>query len=281
MTTPDFLVVGHITKDITPQGYTIGGTATYAAATARRLGLRVAIVTSVAPDIDLSPLPADVQVHRLPSAVSTTFENIYTHTGRIQYLRAVALPLDCSSVPAAWRSTPITLLGPLAQEVDPGIVDCFPGALLGVTPQGWMRAWDAAGRVSYTPWTSAPRVLGRANALVISEEDVQRDEATIRDLARQAAILVVTRGPGGADLFEGGEPTRFPAYSAWEVDPTGAGDVFATAFLARLKETGQPRLAIPFANAAASFSIEGRGIEAAPTRSQVLQRMEQGKLILS
>lgn len=279
MTTPDFLVVGHITKDITPHGYTIGGTATYAAATASRLGAHVAIVTSVGPDIDLSPLPTGARVHALPSVVTTTFENIYTPNGRVQYIRAVAAPLDCAAVPAAWRDTPTVLLGPLAQEIAPAIVDCFPGSVLGSTPQGWMRAWDAEGRVSYTPWTSAARVLGRVNALILSEEDVQRDEQTIRALARQAAILVVTRGPRGADLFEGEVMTHFPAYVSREVDPTGAGDVFAAAFLLRLRETGQPHQAIPFAHAAASFSIEGPGIESVPTRAQVLRRMEQGEII--
>jgi sugar/nucleoside kinase (ribokinase family) len=53
------------------------------------------------------------------------------------------------------------------------------------------------------------------------------------------------------------------------VDPTGAGDVFATAFLIRLAETGDPGQAARFANVTASFSVEGWGMAAIPTRLQV------------
>ena len=42
----DYLVVGHITQDLTPDGPRLGGTATYSALTARALGLQVGVVTS-------------------------------------------------------------------------------------------------------------------------------------------------------------------------------------------------------------------------------------------
>ena len=68
---PDFLAIGHITRDLLPDGsWRLGGTVTYAALTAVRLGLRAAIVTSappdvlaaldtVLPDIPLSAIPTD------------------------------------------------------------------------------------------------------------------------------------------------------------------------------------------------------------------------------
>ena len=42
----DYLVLGHITCDVSTDGYRLGGTATYATLTARALGLRVGVVTS-------------------------------------------------------------------------------------------------------------------------------------------------------------------------------------------------------------------------------------------
>ncbi len=275
MTPPDFVVIGHVTKDITPTGYTIGGTATYAAATVRRLGLRTAIVTSAAADLDLSPLTG-IEVHRVPSETTTTFENIYHGWRRTQYLRAVAAPLDCDAIPDLWETSPIVLLGPLAQEVAPDIVDCFPHALVGITPQGWMRAWGEDGRVHPTPWTSAAQVMRRADVLVFSEEDVGGDEAVIEGFGRLARLMVVTRGPSGADVFQNGQVTHFPAFEGREVDPTGAGDVFAAAFLVRLRETGDPFQAATFANATSSFAIEGPGISTLPTREQVLARIAAG-----
>jgi sugar/nucleoside kinase (ribokinase family) len=58
-----------------------------------------------------------------------------------------------------------------------------------------------------------------------------------------------------------------------EVDPTGAGDVFATAFVIRLQETGDPLQAARFANITASFSVEHPGVTGVPTRAQVLAYM--------
>ncbi|MFN8475945.1 MAG: PfkB family carbohydrate kinase [Anaerolineae bacterium] len=273
MTQPDFLVVGHITKDIKPTGYTLGGTATYAAVTAHRLGVKAAIVTSAADDVDLSALDG-IAIYRAPSPYTSTFENIYADGHRTQYLRAVAAKLDCNDVPPDWRAASTVLLGPLTQEVDPNIVDCFRKSIIGVTPQGWMRAWDDEGRVSFTPWASAGKVLSRANALIYSIEDVHGDYAFIDMLGRLARIMIVTEGVQGANLYQGGTHTHFSAYKANEVDPTGAGDVFAAAFLIRLQETGDEAQAMLFAAATASFAVEAPGIAGLPTREQVMTRMQ-------
>ena len=45
-TRPDFLAIGHVTRDLLPGGaFTLGGTVTFAALTARHLGLASAVVT--------------------------------------------------------------------------------------------------------------------------------------------------------------------------------------------------------------------------------------------
>lgn len=50
----DYLVIGHVTQDLTPSGPVLGGTAAYAALTARAMGLRVGVVTACHPETDLS-----------------------------------------------------------------------------------------------------------------------------------------------------------------------------------------------------------------------------------
>src|SRR5688572_29339948 len=93
-----YLIVGHVAKDLTPDGHTLGGTASFAALTARALGYTPGIVTAAATDLPLTPL-AGLPVARLDSPFSTTFENIYTPAGRTQYLRAQALPLTAEAIP--------------------------------------------------------------------------------------------------------------------------------------------------------------------------------------
>src|SRR3990170_761136 len=130
MAAPDFLVVGHVVKDIAPGGWRLGGTAAYAALQAARLGLRTGVVTAASADVDLGSLAAEAQVHSVPSERSTTFENIYGPGGRTQYLRDRARPLAARDVPAEWRAAPIVLLGPVCGEVPPDLGSLFPGALV-------------------------------------------------------------------------------------------------------------------------------------------------------
>jgi hypothetical protein len=82
----DYLVLGHLTCDLTPDGPRLGGGAAYAALTARAMGLRAGIVTAWGREIPLSELEG-IPVVALEAGHSTTFENIYTPKGRVQILR--------------------------------------------------------------------------------------------------------------------------------------------------------------------------------------------------
>jgi 1D-myo-inositol 3-kinase len=274
---PDYLVIGHVTRDLMPDGsYRPGGTATYAGLAAHRLGLRVGVVTSAAP-LDAT-IEAGIAVEVRPAPQTTTFENLYPGGARRQFCRAVAARLTLDDVPVPWRHARIVHLGPVAQEVDPQLVFAFGGALIGVTPQGWLRRWGADGRVQRADWPQAREVLSRAGAVFVSADDLWGDRALLRDWVRWAPLLVLTVGKEGAIVYHSGRQRRFPAYVVSEVDPTGAGDVFAAAYLVRLSETGDPYEAAQYANCAASFVVEGVGATCIPTRDEVERRLRHGRL---
>jgi hypothetical protein len=264
----EYLVIGHITKDVSPLGASLGGTVAYAGLTAHALGLRIGAVTSADAALDLGPLAA-LDLARQPSDRTTTFENHYTPGGREQTLRALASPLGASSVPQEWTAPRIAHLGPVAGEVDPSLAEMFPNSLVGLTPQGWMRAWDETGRVHPAPWTTAAPVLALADAVVVSLEDLGNDDGAAEAMARACRILAVTDGPRGARIFADGQARQLPAPPVEEVDPTGAGDVFAAAFFARLAQTGDPWEAGRAANFLAAASVTRRGIAGAPTPDEV------------
>ncbi len=279
----DLLIVGNIVQDLVPNGFTVGGTATYMAITARNLGRQPGIVTRLAPDFVLPAALDGVTVHRINAAHTTTFHNIYHDGHRQQFLLAVAGPLEPNDIPHEWLATPIVHLGPLSRELDPRFAKLFPNALVGVTPQGWLRQWDddpsthlASGwRVRMRPWLEAPDILPHVDVLVLSEEDLNGDAALMDNYVQMARIAVMTRGRDGCIVFANGERRRVAGFPANEVDPTGAGDVFAAAFLIRLHETNDPFQAAQFANATASFCVEAPGITGIPTRAQVKARIAQ------
>jgi 1D-myo-inositol 3-kinase len=286
----NFLTIGPLTHDLVPNGFRFGGTVSFASVTAHRLGWQPGILTRVGSEglfegpaptepVDIiapegTPL-AGIPIHLLPSATSTTFTNIYRDGVRTQVLTAQAEPVTPADLPAAWADVPVVLLGPLAQDVPASWTAVFPRALMGVTPQGWMRRWDAAGHVSPTRWENAADFLHRADVAILSREDVGGDDAYIAELASQARLLVITDGWHGATFYMGGASQRIAPRPASEVDPTGAGDVFATSFLLRLAETGDPFIAARFANVAASMSVEATGLDSIPHREQVEAWLEQ------
>jgi hypothetical protein len=270
----DYLVIGHVTQDVTPQGFNLGGTASYSALTARAFGLRVGVVTACSPDLVLPELKG-ISVLAYPSEYSTTFENIQTPTGRIQRLHHLADTLDLSMVPETWRNTPIVHLGPVSREVDPNLARAFPNSLLAVTPQGWMRQWDKQGHVSYSDWPEANFVLENAAAAVISIEDVQRNEAVIEDMLSSIRVLVVTEGSFGSRLYWNGDMRHFSAPKVEEIDPTGAGDIFSTAFFIRYHFTHDPWESARFATQLASTSVLRGGLQGVPTSLEVQDRMTE------
>jgi len=268
----DYLVIGHITQDLTANGPILGGTASYSARTAQALGLRVGIVTACTPDLPLADL-AGIQVAAGFAENNTTFENIITSTGRIQYLHHRAPMLTIGHVPEAWRRTPIVHLGPVAQEVDPNLARAFTDSLVCLTPQGWLRAWNAEGRVSPSVWPEAAYVLSNAAVAILSVEDVQGNESEIDDMVSAIKTLVVTEGYNGARLYWNGDLRRFSAPRVEEIDPTGAGDIFATSFFCRLASTRDPWEAARFATLIASRSVTRRGLLGVPTAEEIQAAM--------
>lgn len=284
---PQFLTIGHVTRDLLPDGsFTIGGTVTFAALTAYRLGLASAIVTC-ADTAFLAQLPTylpGIEVHARSSAYTTTFANRYADGFRVQYLHARADALGKDDIPPTWRAAPIVLLAPLDQELTPDIVKLFSrhsGTLIAATPQGWLRRWDDDGRVWPTPWHAAEQVLPSLDALILSHDDLlpfadgnrAEADAMLERWSMHVPLLVATDGRHGASLYQRGIATRFPAYAVTEVDPTGAGDVFAAAFLTHLSQHGNPVQAVNFANCVASFSVEQAGIQGIPTMEMVIRRL--------
>ena len=280
---PELLFIGHVTCDLATadphSACRLGGTVSFAAVTAVQLGRRPTVLTRATATTDLSELPAAIDLHVLPSPTTTTFANVYTADGRVQYCYAQALPITAADVPDSLRRPQAVLLGPLVDEITPDVAALFSDeSLVIAVPQGWMRRWDADGRVHAKPWESAAAILPHLDVLVLSLEDIDYDLARLDPLIAQVPQVVLTEYRDGSTIYQR-QPdgqvrqTKIPPRPANELDPTGAGDIFATAFLIRLQEKGDPAHAARFANVTASFGVEHLGVSGIPSREQVLAYM--------
>lgn len=280
---PQFLVVGHTVQDITSEGdspsWRLGGAASFASVLARNLGLRAAVLTSAAPDLPLDELLPDIEIRVVPSKRTTQMRNVYSEGSRSQFVPQRAAPLAVKHVPADWRQMSIVFLGPVIGEVDESLARLFHGSLLGIGAQGWLRrvGRDSRVRPIMPADFHAHGMLRYARALFLSDEDIPPGESppALTYWSDLVQIVAFTRGDGGADVCVRGNWRHIDAFPARAVDPTGAGDVFAAAFLIRLWESGDVWKATRFAACAASFAVEGEGITTIPNREQIEARLKE------
>lgn len=271
--TPDFVVAGHFVRDVTPSGWELGGTVTFAAAQAHCLGMRVGVVTRTAGDLELDRRVPYAQIVDGGCATSTSFENRYVEGERRQRVVSRGDALRAEDVPAAWRRAPIVLIGPVLGEAPPGMAGVFDAAsLVGVSAQGWLRELDEEGHVRKTGWAGEPFWRG-ARVLFVSDEDLGGADGALEAWRAEVRVVVMTRARRGARVCAEGVWREIEAFPQEEVDPTGAGDTFATAFLIRLHETGRVAEAARFGGAAASLSVGGVGASAMPGRHEIEERM--------
>ena len=264
----DYLVIGHLTEDVTPTGPRLGGTAAFAALTARAFGLRAGIVTSVGETTDLDVVRG-IPILKVQSAHTTVFENQRTTDGRKQVIRQQASKITLEGLPPAWRNVAILHLAPVAQELAEDVPEHVAAPLLGITPQGWMRKWDGTGAITPCEWESSAKLLPKAGAVVVSREDVQGDEDALHAMAQQTRVLAVTEGAAGTVLYWNGDSRRFRAPKVIEVDEVGAGDVFAAALFIRLYMTRDPWEAARFATLLAARFVTRPGFAGIPTRHDI------------
>jgi len=270
----DYLVIGHATRDLSRDSFRIGGTVAYAARTASALGCRVGVITSASAGLDLDRVLPNVLVTNALSQATTTFENITVAGVRRQAIHHIAQPLCPATVPEGWHPA-IVHIGPVAQECDPAFASAFETAFVGVTPQGWMRTWDEQGRVSHCRWSGMEDMLARADAVVLSLEDVAGNWDLVAEYAQQTRLLAVTLGAEGCTVFAEGQSRHFPVPVVDEVDSTGAGDIFAASFFVALERggarsgAGDAWAAARFANCIAVRSVTRSGLSSTPTSAEV------------
>lgn len=277
----DLVSVGHVARDEfegEPE-WRLGGTALYAAAAAARLGARVALLTRVGP-IERERLAArcrelGIELHALESEATTTFAFRYVDGKRRLRLKARARGIGVQAVPPQLLGANAVVLASIAHELGSDFGTVFGGVPRVLAAQGYLRTWEAGGAIRRREWDDAHSVLSVVTVAVVSEEDIEGDFDLARGWARTAPVIV-TIAERGAIVLRGGREVEVGGFPADKVvDQTGAGDAFCAGLALALADGDDLEVAARFANAVASFAVEGVGTLALASREQVEARMRR------
>jgi bifunctional ADP-heptose synthase (sugar kinase/adenylyltransferase) len=132
------------------------------------------------------------------------------------------------------------------------------GRFVGVGVQGWVRAVRPDGAVEQPPWRFEPAELRGVHAACVGEDDLRGQGDLVERLAAIVPVVAFTHGERGCELLLRGRTVRVGAYRTREVEPTGAGDVFAAGFFLALGRGEDAVDAARLGAAAASVVVEGR-----------------------
>jgi sugar/nucleoside kinase (ribokinase family) len=274
---PEYVAIGHLAVDRTPDGERLGGSVLYGAMTAAKLGARVGVMTrgnleKLSPRVrtELELLADHMELVIEASDDCTTFTNAEVAGRRQQTLHGWAGPIDLSGMPAHWRSASVIHLAPIAQDFDPRQAAKVSPGFLGATPQGWMRTWHETdfGVVIRVPPRLPNELTMRLNALVVSANEYTLARE-LYELVGRNALAVMTRGRQGARALDRGRQVEVPAFQVREVDTTGAGDVFAAVLFLMRARGESTNASLRHASAASAISVGRVGVSNVPSFPEI------------
>jgi sugar/nucleoside kinase (ribokinase family) len=237
-------IVGSLSRDRVGGEMRVGGAAYHCARALRTLGADCVVVTKASePWLAEALEELGVPVSWRPSATTPAFSLEYDGDKRRMVVEALGEPWSPEEargwVAEALGGAGWVHVGPLARAD-------FPPETLGELARGRRLSYDGQGLVR--PPRTGPLVLDPAfdPALLasISILKLSEEEAEAVGVEHGVPEVIVTLGPRGAVVHADGDSMHVRTRALSGVDPTGAGDMFAAAYLVA-RAAGSP----PFAAA--------------------------------
>jgi len=291
----DLVTVGHfaldwIVRKNLKSRWTLGGPPTYVSLSAKALGANVSAISKVGSDFSdeyitwLSRNGIDLRGVKRTNGPTTRFRIVYDDTTETLQLIARCEPIGLEDLEREVKTKAIHI-APIADEISSraALTLCRHGKLISLDPQGFLRRFDPNGYVHQKRWLDKTllkeidilKASSRELSLATRTKDLRKGLSKARRLGPR--ICIATMGADGVLLLsEDASFYKVPAYTPPHVvDPTGAGDAFAGAFLVEYLESGDSVWSTAFASAAASFVVEGVGPSNFGARHQTEERAEK------
>ncbi len=235
----------------------IGGPAFFCSIGADVLSWEAYIIGSLGADFSCK-VPYKGYFIKTPTTIK--FEHVYEAAGQrksrilTREITVINLPRIKDMIKKHYSSSPI-VLSPVMHEFDLSVVEYLVDKyeLVAIDVQGFLRKSDKNGHIILAK--PNPELLSIINNATIVKASLEEYCVLKRKLGR---IFIVTLSDRGALLFDREEKKKVyaPAYVV-KGDPTGAGDIFISAFTIKYQETMDLAESLSYANALASLLIDG------------------------
>jgi len=256
---------------------------------AKRLGAIVSIISKVGedfPEAYIKQLASEgvnlSGIVKVKNSQSTRFELKYSHdfSSRTLKLEGKAPAITVEDLPKALKTKAVHI-GPIAAEVSYEVIEQLQKCcdLLSLDPQGITRRFDKNGNTVQDSLADK-HILELIDVYKSSLDEIKAITSTsvLKSAIKKVhdygvKTVIVTLGTAGAILSHENSISKIPAYkSANVIDPTGAGDSFIGAFLAKYAKGKEPLWCACAGSAVASLVVEAIGTSFSLDREEVYRR---------
>lgn len=263
------------TPQLAPGPRTLSGCATNACLGIARLGSRATLIGAIsddfAPDFLAVLGQEGVTVTRCPSTATGGFHIRYDTVGT-RTLRPIALADAIPPSVMLPARVDGVIIGPIFNEVSVELVRAVRRATqapLLLDPQGLLRTIES-GQVCLARTAAFDAIASLVDIIKVSEDEAHvitgidpRDDPVAAAHALHALggkLSIVTLAERGSVIVDGNTVYRIPAFRSDVVDPTGAGDLYASGWMLQYVENPEDLVSAGVvATAMASLMVEHRG----------------------
>jgi len=271
------LLVGSMSIDHTLKGIQLGGAVAYAASVIDSMGYRARILTIGNSKLDLGVLKKH-ELHVIPDKKVLTFEiNSKNEERELKLLQKPSKRITLDDLPKSWRNTNTLIMAPLIEddiEISPFLEFANNISNVSLLTQGLQRRGDY--KIIYSNishFNSLLQYFSRSFSIFRSDEEAKFwSKEQVNQTLATGARIITTLGKQGAMVHRSDKIIKIqPVPTNLELDSTGAGDIFATAFTLSLNHGEQHagRLAAAYATS----SIEQIGPLPLPPKKIICKRV--------
>lgn len=270
------LTIGPVTKDyiITPseEYYQTGGAVFYQNHTLHQLKEKTSSIISIGEnDLKLlDDMPKNIKLQKIIYKQTTQYTNIYNE--KLERKQKAILPhnpIKSNQIKLNLKDIHTAIISPLSPYDIPNATITYlkkEDIKTVLLPQGYLRQTNAQQEVISRKWIQKEKYLEDTDILCLDENEYKQTFNTTLDNANKIVekynlkLLIVTRAKKGSIIFTNKDKISIPSIKTnCEVDATGLGDTYISAFISKYKQTKSPKISGLYAAITAKEKLENKG----------------------